>query len=96
MSTFEFHTDGLLSRGPNVRCQLNGQDLTAGCRAVHMSADVTSATKVTVEMFARDGVDFSVQADVTVNLQVLPGYELIESPGPDGSKRYRAVRAGTA
>ena len=84
-------------KGRNLHTiEVAGVNLAGHSRAFQLSASVDSLVTLTLDMFVMNGLDITIPAAVTVNMQALirEDQELEEVVISDSIKRYRVVQKG--
>lgn len=86
-----FQSENAVGTGRAV-LEIGGADITKYARGVVIRASVGSLATVDVEAFARDGLDITLPAAVTVLMQPLEAGYVDATTLADGTVRYRFVR----
>lgn len=88
MSKVEIHGS---AQPHETAVRIDGREIS-GLYAITVHADVHDISKVELKAHVLNSLDIVIEADVSLTLHVLPGYDLVVSHPPDGSTRYRAER----
>ncbi len=85
----QFHTGEAFSAyGTTV--DLDGQRLKS-CRSVDLHVAVDDLVTAKVDVIATDALDVEIDAQVTLNVAVVDGFDLEETTLANGGRRLRAV-----